>query len=1113
MRIFWATTLLDYLCRDARADGAAALGDGEAHLFFDGDRGDQLDLHGDVVAGHHHLGTLRQLDLTGHVGGPHVELRAVALEERGVAATLFLGQDVDLRVELGVRLDRSRLGQDLAALDLLALDPAKQAADVVARLAGIEQLVEHLDTGHDRLAGVVDADHLDLFVDLDLAALDAAGDDRATTFDREHVLDRHHERLVEGALRHGDVAVDRIHQLRDRVFPLGVALERLERRHLDDRNVFARELVLRQQLADLELDELQDLGIVDRIDLVEGNDDPRYADLARQQDVLASLRHRPVSRGHNQDGIVHLSGAGDHVLAVVGVPGAVDVGVVALRRLVLDVRGRERDAASLLFGGIVDRIEGAEFSESLLCQNLRDGRGQRGLAMVDMTDGSHVDVRLGALVLLLRHCYSFSESSLSSRLRNDLFRDRLRDFLIVMKLHAVDGAALRLGPQVGRVTEHVAQRHVGAHHLHRRPAFHPEDLTAPRREVAEDLAHELLGHDDLDLHDRLEQRRLALLHAVLGRHRAGDGERHLVGVDLVVRTVHQGGLDVDDRIAGQHAAVESLDDALLDRRVVFLRDRAAHDLVDELEALAGLVRLDVDLGVTVLAAPTRLPDEPPDAVRLALDRLAVGDLRLAHVGVDRKLPQHPVDDDLEVQLAHPGDDGLGGVLVGPDLERRVFLGELGERLAHLLLVHLGARLDRHADDRVLEHDRLQQDRIVLVGEGVPRRRLLQADRRRDVAGVDLGDLLPVVGVHLEDAPDPLLGTAGRIPDIGAGLERAGVDPEERQLADVGVGRDLEREPGEGLVVGGLPPLGHVALGVDPFHTQLVQRRGQEVDDGVQHRLHPAVAERGARQHRDEPVRDRALADGGDDLGAGDRLVVQVLLQQDVVELGDRLDQLLVVQLDLFPHLDRDLLGLDRGAQVVGIGDRNLINKVDDALELLLAADRELDRDGVRPQPLADRLPGREEVGAHPVHLVDEGDPGHLVAIGLPPDRLGLGLDPGDGVENGHRAVQDAQAPLDLDRKVYVPGCVDDVDPVAAPVGDGGRRGDRDPPLLLLDHPVHGGGAVVHLSHLVDSAGIEEDALGRGRLPGIDVGHDADVPNLVQRVCASHFCCFCHFPST
>src|ERR1700736_6436410 len=366
MRIFWATTLLDDLCRHARADRAAAFADGEAHLLFDGDRGDQLDLHGDVVARHHHFGAFGQLDLTGHVRSPHVQLWALSLEERGVPATLLLGQDVDLRLELRVRLDRAGLGQHLAALDLLALDAAQQAADVVARLAGIEQLVEHLDAGHDRLAGVVDADHLDFLVDLDLATLDPAGHHRATTFDREDVLYRHHERLVQGALRHGDVAVDRVHQLRDRVFPLGVALERLERRDLDDRDVFARELVLREQFADLELDELQAFGVVDRVDLVEGDDDPRHADLARQQDVLAGLGHRAIGRGHDQDRAVHLGGAGDHVLDVVRVARAVDVRVVALLRLVLDMRGRDRDTARLLFGGVVDRVEGAEFSESLL---------------------------------------------------------------------------------------------------------------------------------------------------------------------------------------------------------------------------------------------------------------------------------------------------------------------------------------------------------------------------------------------------------------------------------------------------------------------------------------------------------------------------------------------------------------------------------------------------------------------------------------------------------------------------------------------------------------------------------------------------------------------------
>src|SRR3546814_16684172 len=43
------------------------------------------------------------------------------------------------------------------------------------------------------------------------------------------------------------------------------------------------------------------------------------------------------------------SRTGDHVLHIVGVAGAVDVRIVTVRRLVLDMARRNRDAARLLF--------------------------------------------------------------------------------------------------------------------------------------------------------------------------------------------------------------------------------------------------------------------------------------------------------------------------------------------------------------------------------------------------------------------------------------------------------------------------------------------------------------------------------------------------------------------------------------------------------------------------------------------------------------------------------------------------------------------------------------------------------------------------------------------
>ena len=64
--------------------------------------------------------------MPGHVRRAHVELRAVVREERRVTTALLLLQDVHLRLELRVRRHRPRLGQDLTALDLVLLDPAKQ---------------------------------------------------------------------------------------------------------------------------------------------------------------------------------------------------------------------------------------------------------------------------------------------------------------------------------------------------------------------------------------------------------------------------------------------------------------------------------------------------------------------------------------------------------------------------------------------------------------------------------------------------------------------------------------------------------------------------------------------------------------------------------------------------------------------------------------------------------------------------------------------------------------------------------------------------------------------------------------------------------------------------
>ena len=93
-------------------------------------------------------------------------------------------------------------------------------------------------------------------------------------------------------------------------------------------------------------------------------------------------------------------------IRIVAEPRAVDVRVVARLGLVLDVGGRDGDTTPTLFRSVVDGIEGAPVATEHLGGNASECRSQRGLAVVDVTDGADVDMRFGTLKFFLSHCYN-----------------------------------------------------------------------------------------------------------------------------------------------------------------------------------------------------------------------------------------------------------------------------------------------------------------------------------------------------------------------------------------------------------------------------------------------------------------------------------------------------------------------------------------------------------------------------------------------------------------------------------------------------------------------------------------------------------------------------------
>jgi hypothetical protein len=104
------------------------------------------------------------------------------------------------------------------------------------------------------------------------------------------------------------------------------------------------------------------------------------------------LRHGAVSGGYHQDGAVHLSCTGNHVFDVVGMAGAVNVSVVTVYSLILDVGGSNGDTALTLFRSVVDLIKGFELASTAGSHNFGDSSSQRGLAVIDVTDGPNIDM-------------------------------------------------------------------------------------------------------------------------------------------------------------------------------------------------------------------------------------------------------------------------------------------------------------------------------------------------------------------------------------------------------------------------------------------------------------------------------------------------------------------------------------------------------------------------------------------------------------------------------------------------------------------------------------------------------------------------------------------------
>src|SRR3989440_1108462 len=673
----------------------------------------------------------------------------------------------------------------------------------------------------------------------------------------------------------------------------------------------------------------------------------------------------------------------------------------------------------------------------------------------------------------------------------------------MIELHRKGRASLAHRAQVIHVPKHIHKRHHRVDDVGVATHVLALDLAAPRIQVADDGAGVVFRGHHLDLHDRLEQNGLALLQRFAECRARCDFEGQRRRVDVVILAVDQLHLDIHHREAGDDARTHDAVEALFDAGDVFLRHRAANDLGFELVPLAGLVRLDDDRHFGELTGTAGLL-----LVRV-LDFSALGNalaerhLRRADIGVDLVGAAQNVDLDVEMEFAHALEDGLAGLLVGRDAERRIFRGELRQRDAELFLVGLRLRLDRDFDHRLREFHLFQDHRLVGIAQRVAGARFLQASECYDVAGKRFLDVFAVVGMHQQHAADALLAVARRIDDAGAGQQRAGIDAAEGDGADERVVHDLERQQSQRLLV---VRQAHdfVAVFIEALDGGHVDRRRQIIHDRVEQGLHALVLERRAAQHREERAGQHGLADHALQGRLIGLLAIEVGGKNFVVEFDGGFQQLLAIFLGLLDHVRGDVDVYELGVELLFFPDHALhADEIDQALEIILGADRKLDRNRLGAEAIDNILHAFVEVGAGLIHFVGEDDARNLGLVALAPDGFGLRLNALVRIEHAYRAVEHAQRTLDFDGEVDVAGGIDDVETLAFPESGGRSRRDRYAALLLLLHPVHRRGTFVHFADFVALAGVIEDAFGGRGLAGIDMRHDTEVTVVLYGMNAGH----------
>ena len=382
----------------------ATFTDCETQTFVASNRSDEFHVDSYVVTRHYHFYTFGESDFARYIKRTDVELRTVVVVERSVTTTFFFLQDINLSLEFRVGFYLSRVADYHTTFDFVLVDTTEEETYVITSFSLIEEFAEHFHTGNNRFLAIgTETDDLNLITYFDDTGFDTTGSNSTTTGNREYVFNRHQEGFVDIARRQRNPSIYGVHQLHNFFFPFGLTVEGAEGRTANDRSIVAIVVIRREELSHFHFYEFEHFFIVNHIAFVHEDNDTGNVYLASQKNVLTGLGHGTIGSSYHDDGTVHLSSTGNHVLNVVGVTRAVYVCIVTVCGFILYVRSIDRNTSFFFLRSVIDRIERAHFGKTFFCKYSGDGSGQGSFTVVYVANGTNVYMRLSPLKLFFSH--------------------------------------------------------------------------------------------------------------------------------------------------------------------------------------------------------------------------------------------------------------------------------------------------------------------------------------------------------------------------------------------------------------------------------------------------------------------------------------------------------------------------------------------------------------------------------------------------------------------------------------------------------------------------------------------------------------------------------------